>query len=146
MDFVDNALDTGSGTIRGRAVVPNPDHFLTPGMFGHMRLLGSGSYSALLIPDRAVVTDQERQVVYVVDAKGVAHMRAIEPGPLTDGLRVVRTGLAADDRVIIDGVQRAQGGKPVKMVMSRIAAEPAPPPRLDTGPPASTATAVGAAS
>ncbi len=146
MDFVDNALDTGSGTIRGRAVVPNPDHFLTPGMFGHMRLLGSGSYPALLIPDRAVVTDQERQVVYVVDAKGVARMRAIEPGPLTDGLRVVRTGLAPDDRVIIDGVQRAQGGKPVKVVLGRVIAEPSPPPRLDNGPPASTATAANAAS
>ena len=81
MDFVDNALDTGSGTIRGRAVVANPDHFLTPGMFGHMRLLGSGSYPALLIPDRAVVTDQERQVVYIVDAHNVAHMKSIEPGP-----------------------------------------------------------------
>jgi RND family efflux transporter MFP subunit len=146
MDFVDNAMDTGSGTIRGRAVVPNPDHFLTPGMFGHMRLLGSGSYPALLIPDRAVVTDQERQVVYVVDAKGIAHMRAIEPGPLTDGLRVVRTGLQPGDRVIIDGVQRAQGGKPVKVLVGRIVPEPTPPPRLDTGPPASTATAASAAS
>jgi len=146
MDFVDNALDTGSGTIRGRAVVPNPDHFLTPGMFGHMRLLGSGSYSALLIPDRAVVTDQERQVVYVIDARNVAHMKAIEPGPIVSGLRVVRTGLGSDDRVVIDGVQRAQGGKPVKVVAGRIEPEAAPPPRLDTGPPASTATAVGAAS
>jgi RND family efflux transporter MFP subunit len=146
MDFVDNALDTGSGTIRGRAVVPNPDHFLTPGMFGHMRLLGSGSYSALLIPDRAVVTDQERQVVYVVDARNTAHMKAIEPGPLVNGLRVVRTGLGPDDHVVIDGVQRAQGGKPVKPVMSRIAPEPTPPSRIDTGPPASTATAVSAAS
>jgi RND family efflux transporter MFP subunit len=146
MDFVDNALDTGSGTIRGRAVVPNPDHFLTPGMFGHMRLLGSGSYPALLIPDRAVVTDQERQVVYVVDARNVAHMRAIEPGPLVNGLRVVRAGLGPDDRVVIDGVQRAQGGKPVKPLAGRIVAEPAPPPKLDTGPPASTATAASAAS
>ena len=146
MDFVDNTLDTGSGTIRGRAVVPNPDHFLTPGMFGHMRLLGSGSYSALLIPDRAVVTDQERQVVYVVDPRNVAHMKAIEPGPLVDGLRVVKTGLGPDDHVVIDGVQRAQGGRPVKPLIGRITPEAAPPARLDTGPPASTATATGAAS
>lgn len=142
MDFVDNSLDTGSGTIRGRAVVPNPDHFLTPGMFGHMRLLGSGSYPALLIPDRAVVTDQERQVVYVVDAHGVARMKSIDPGPLVNGLRVVRTGLNPDDRVVIDGVQRTQGGKRVKTLTARIEPEPTPPPKLDTGPPASTATAV----
>jgi RND family efflux transporter MFP subunit len=145
MDFVDNALDTGSGTIRGRAVVANPDHFLTPGMFGHMRLLGSGSYDALLIPDRAVVTDQERQVVYVVDAGGIAHMRAIEPGPLVSGLRVVRTGVLPGDRVIIDGVQRAQGGKPVETVPGRIVAETARPSTMDLGPPASTATPAAAA-
>jgi RND family efflux transporter MFP subunit len=144
MDFVDNALDTGSGTIRGRAVIANPDHFLTPGMFGHMRLLASGSYPALLIPDRAVVTDQERQVVFVIDAKGVAHMRAIDPGPLTNGLRVVRSGLGPDDRVVIDGVQRTQGGKPVMSVMGRIEAEPNPAATLDSGPPASTATSADA--
>jgi len=141
MDFVDNAVDTGSGTIRGRAVVPNPDHFLTPGMFGHMRLLGSGSYPALLIPDRAVVTDQERQVVYVVDAHNLAHMKSIEPGPLVNGLRVVRNGLGPGDRVVIDGVQRAQGGKPVKPLTGRIQPEAAPSPKIDAGPPASTATA-----
>lgn len=146
MDFVDNSLDTGSGTIRGRAVVPNPDHFLTPGMFGHMRLLGSGSYPALLIPDRAVVTDQERQVVYVVDARNVAHMTSIDPGPLVNGLRVVRAGLTPNDRVVIDGVQRAQGGKPVNPQTGRIEPEPTPTPKLDTGPPASTATAASAAS
>jgi RND family efflux transporter MFP subunit len=145
MDFVDNAMDTGSGTIRGRAVVPNPDHFLTPGMFGHMRLLASGAYPALLIPDRAMATDQERQVVYVVDAAGVAHMRAVDPGPLTDGLRVVRSGLDPNDRVIIDGVQRAQAGKPVRAVVGHFAATSPPPEIYDTGTPASTATAASAA-
>lgn len=145
LDFTDNGLDPHSGTIRGRAVIDNPDHFLTPGMFGHMRLLGSGSYEALLVPDRAVVTDQERQVVFVVDDKGVAHMKPIDPGPLTNGLRVVRSGLLPGDRVVIDGVQRAQGGKPVKPIQGRIEAEPNPPARLDTGPPASTATAASEA-
>ena len=141
MDFVDNAMDAGSGTIRGRAVVANPTHFLTPGMFGHMRLLGSGSYPALLLPDRAVVTDQERQVVYVVGADSVARMKAVDLGPLTDGLRVVRSGIGPDDRVIIDGVQRAQGGHKVKAINGRVVAvAPATPP-VDPGPPASTATA-----
>jgi RND family efflux transporter MFP subunit len=145
MDFVDNSLDTASGTIRGRAVVANPDHFLTPGMFGHMRLLGSGSYPALLIPDRAVVTDQERQVVFVVDDKGVAHMHPVDPGPLTSGLRVIRSGIGAQDRVVIDGMQRTQSGKPVKIALGRIEPEPPPSSALDSGPPASTATAAEAA-
>lgn len=144
MEFVDNALDTGSGTIRGRAVVDNPNHFLSPGLFGHMRLLGSGSYPALLVPDRALVTDQERQVVYVVDDKNVAHMRAVEPGPLANGLRVIRTGLTAGDRVIIDGLQRAQSGKAVKPHMGQIVATAAEPTVPDTGPPASTATSAAA--
>ncbi len=145
MDFVDNALDSGSGTIRGRAVIDNPDHFLTPGMFGHMRLLGSGSYPALLIPDRAVVTDQERQVVFVVGPDNVARMRPVDLGPLTDGLRVVRTGLGPDDRVVIDGVQHAQGGHKLRTTPGRIVAVPATPRPLDPGPPASTATSADAA-
>ena len=66
MDFVDNAIDLGSGTIRGRAIVNNPDGILTPGMFGHMRLLGSGAYQGLLIPEDAVVTDQTQKTVLVV--------------------------------------------------------------------------------
>ncbi len=145
MDFVDNVIDTGSGTIRGRAVIANPDHFLTPGMFGHMRLLGSGSYPALLTPDQAVVTDQERQVVYVVGADGVARMRPVDLGPLSEGLRVVRSGLTAEDWVVIDGVQRAQAGKAVKAVRGRIIATPQVAPAPDLGPPASTATAADAA-
>lgn len=124
MDFVDNALDAGSGTIRGRAVVANPDHFLTPGMFGHLRLLGSGSYPALLIPDQSVVTDQERQVVYVVGADNVAHMRPVELGPMARGLRVVKSGLAPGDAVVIEGVQRAQAGATVAVRRGRIALGP----------------------
>ncbi len=145
MDFVDNAMDTGSGTIRGRAVVANPTHFLTPGMFGHMRLLGSGSYPALLIPDRAVVTDQERQVVFVVGSDSVARMQPVDLGPLTDGLRVVRRGIGPGDRVVIDGVQRAQGGHKVKTVDGRIVATPPTPKPMDPGPPASTATSADSA-
>jgi hypothetical protein len=114
-------------------------------MFGHMRLLGSGSYAALLVPDRAVVTDQERQVVYVVDADGTARMHSVDLGPLTDGLRVVRHGLNANDRVIIDGVQRAQAGHKVKTVPGRVVAAPDTLRPLELGPPASTATSADAA-
>lgn len=113
MDFVDNAIDVGTGTVRGRAVVPNRDRFLTPGMFGRMRLLGSGAYTALLVPDGIVQTDQTRKTVLVAGRDNKAVPRVVETGPLINGLRVIRKGLAANDRVIIDGLQSAQAGKPV---------------------------------
>lgn len=145
MDFVDNALDAASGTIRGRAMVANPTHFLAPGMFGHLRLLGSGAYPALLIPDAAVVTDQERQIVYVVGADGVARVQPVELGPISEGLRVVRAGLRPGDLVVIDGVQRAQAGQKVSPRRGRIVAE-APGPQsagTDLAPPSSSAEPVG---
>jgi RND family efflux transporter MFP subunit len=113
MDFVDNALDPSSGTIRGRAIVPNPDHFLTPGMFGHLRLLGSGTYQALLIPDDAITTQQSDQVVYVVGEGNKLEQHKISTGPLVDGLRVVRSGLGPDDQVVIQGVTSARAGRVV---------------------------------
>ncbi len=133
MDFVDNAIDTGSGTIRGRAVVANPDNFLTPGMFGHLRLLGSGAYSGMVVPDQAIVTDQSRQVVYVAGPDGTIQQKIVETGPLIDGLRVIRHGLSAKDRVVIDGVQRAKPGRKVKVVMGTIA-PPAPVGGPQPGP------------
>ena len=129
MDFVDNAIDLGSGTIRGRAVVNNPDGFLTPGMFGHMRLIGSGSYSGMLIPEAAVVTDQTRKTVLIVGPDGIVTPRVVELGPLIDGLRVVRSGLKTDDNIIIAGVQRARPGTKVAVRPGRIV-----PPAPGTGP------------
>lgn len=126
MDFVDNAIDSGSGTIRGRAVVANPTGFLTPGMFGHMRLLGSGPYKALLVPDGAVVTDQTRQVVYVVGPGGVVSERDVQVGPLSEGLRVIHSGLTTADVVVIDGVQRAHPGQKVTARAGTIVPTPAP--------------------
>lgn len=108
LDFTDNAIDTASGVIRLRAVVPNADGFLKPGMFGQARLAGSGSYQAMLVPDAAVSTDQARRIVYVVAADGSVAPKPVVLGPLVDGLRVVRSGLVATDRVIINGVQRIQ--------------------------------------
>lgn len=113
MDFVDNALDPNSGTIRGRAVVPNPNLILTPGMFGHLRLLGSGSYVGLAIPDTAITSQQSDQVVYVVGRGDTLQQRKIQTGPLVDGLRVVRSGIGPNDEVVIDGVQRAKAGQTV---------------------------------
>ena len=122
MDFVDNAMDQGSGTIRGRAVIDNPGNFLTPGMFGHMRLLGSGPYTAMLVPDQAVVTDQTRQAIYVVGADGMVTERMVEVGPIADGLRVIRSGLSPSDTIVIDGVQRARPGHKVQVRQGTITA------------------------
>jgi RND family efflux transporter MFP subunit len=129
MDFVDNALDLGSGTIRGRAVVKNPDGLLTPGMFGHMRLLGSGAYQGMLIPEGAIVTDQTRKAALVVGADGKVAQRVVVLGPIVEGLRVVRSGLAATDNVVIAGVQRARPGTPVKITQGKIV-----PPDPGSGP------------
>ncbi len=143
MDFVDNAIELGSGTIRGRAVVRNPSGFLTPGLFGHMRLLGSGAYNGMLIPEDAVVTDQTRKVAYVVGTDNVVAPRVLQLGPLVDGLRVVRGGLKTDDRVIIEGVQRARPGtkvspKPGKVVPPAPGTGPIPPAIIE--PPATSAS------
>lgn len=147
MDFVDNVVDRGSGTIRGRAVVRNPDGFLTPGLFGRMRLIGSGAYQGMLIPEDAVVTDQTRKVALVVAADGTVVPRPLELGPLVDGLRVVRSGLKPEDRIIIEGVQRARPGtkvtpKPGTIVPPAPGTGPAVPAFVE--PPASSATVAAA--
>lgn len=114
MRFVDNAIDQNSGTIRAYAEVQNPNGFLVPGMFGRARLLGSGTYNALLVPDEAIVTDQTRRFVYVVGKDGKTVQRPVETGPLVEGLRVVKAGLAPTERVVIDGLARLQPGMPVE--------------------------------
>jgi RND family efflux transporter MFP subunit len=142
MDFVDNALDPNSGTIRGRALVPNPHLILTPGMFGHLRLLGSGSYVGLLIPDEAIVPQQSDQIVYVVGPNHKVQQRKVKTGPLVNGLRAVTDGLKADDLVVIDGVQKAKVGQPVTEKMGQIT-PPNPgasPNGGDLAPPPSSAT------
>ena len=125
IDFLDNTLDRSSGTIRGRATVPNPDGFLTPGMFGQMRLFAARSVDALLVPDEAIVTDQTRQVVYVVDASSKVAQKVVTPGRLIDGLRVIRAGLTPADRIIISGVQRARPGRQVTVTEGKVSAFPA---------------------
>jgi RND family efflux transporter MFP subunit len=124
IDFLDNAVDQSSGTIRSRAVLDNPDGFITPGMFGHMRLLATQSVAALLVPDQSIVIDQTRQVAYVVNAEGAVEQKVIKPGRLLQGLRVIREGLSAEDRVIISGVQRARPGRKVSATEGTISAFP----------------------
>jgi RND family efflux transporter MFP subunit len=108
MDFVDNQIDRGTGTIQWRGLVPNPDGLLAPGLFVRLRLIGSGKYRGLLIPDDAVQSDQAEKFVWVVDGHNRVRYRKVKIGTLHDGLRVVSEGLAPEDRVIIEGVQRAR--------------------------------------
>jgi RND family efflux transporter MFP subunit len=124
VDFLDNSLDRSSGTIRLRAVVDNPDGFISPGMFGQMRLFATKPFDTLLVPDQAIVTDQTRQVVYVVDAQGVVGQKVVRPGRLIGGLRVIFDGLAPQDRVIISGVQRARPGRKVTATEGVVTAFP----------------------
>lgn len=121
IDFTDNAIDTGSGTLRGRVVVANPEHFLTPGMFGHMRLAAGAARPALLVPDAAVQTDQARRIVLVVARDGTVAARPVEIGARVGSLRAIRSGLTPGDRVVIEGVQFAQPGSRVNVRPGRIA-------------------------
>jgi RND family efflux transporter MFP subunit len=113
MDFVDNAINPKTGTMRGRAIFDNMDGLLTPGSFGRLRLFG-GEHDALLVPDAAIASDQSRKIVFTVADDGTVGTKLIELGPIVDGLRVVRSGLAATDRIVIDGIQRARPGQKVK--------------------------------
>jgi RND family efflux transporter MFP subunit len=114
MDFVDNEVDLGTGTIEGRALFENSEGIIEPGMFGRARLLGSGEYQALLVPDTAIGADQSRKFVYVVDDNDQVEMRFVQLGPLQDdNLRVIRDGLEENDRVVIGGIQRVRPGSPV---------------------------------
>ncbi|MEL6195433.1 MAG: efflux RND transporter periplasmic adaptor subunit [Myxococcota bacterium] len=110
LSFVDNQLDRSTGTMRGRAVLDNPDGFFSPGMFGRLQLLGSGAYDATLIPETAIQTDQSEKFVWVATADDVAQPKRVSLGPIVDGLRVVRGGLSPDDRVIVSGTQFLRDG------------------------------------
>jgi RND family efflux transporter MFP subunit len=113
MDFLDNRLDVSTGTLRSRAVIPNKDLSILPGQFGRVRLIGSSPYEALLLPDTAIATDQSRKIVFVVKDDNTVEAKPVTLGPLDEGLRVIRDGLKAEDRVIVDGIQRARVGAKV---------------------------------
>ncbi len=126
MDFVDNVIDRSSGTIRGRAVFSNPDSMFTPGMFARIRVPGSPTYQALLVPDAAIGTEQIRKYVLAVDKENVAQQKYVTLGQLSDGLRVIKDGLSEDDRVIVNGLMRARPGQ--KVTPEEQGAAPATPP------------------
>lgn len=124
MDFVDNRIDPATGTITGRALVPNRGGFLTPGQLGRLRLLGSGEFEALLVPDSAILSDQSRRFVWALGTDDMPEQRVVEPGNLEQGLRIVRAGLQRDDRIVINGMQRVRPGARVAPINGRI--EPVP--------------------
>jgi RND family efflux transporter MFP subunit len=113
IDFIDNAIDPSSGTIRGRAVFKNTDGRLTPGMFGRIRIQASTPAEALLVPDDAIGTEQVRKFVYAVGKDNVVTPKYVTLGPVVDGLRVVTAGLDAGDTIIVNGVMRVRPGAKV---------------------------------
>jgi len=106
VDFVDNALDPATGTIRARAVLPNPDGVFTPGLFARVRLLGESQTDALLIHEQAVLTDQDRRYVYIIGKDSSAERHDVKLGPHVEGLVVVNDGLKAGDKVIVNGMRK----------------------------------------
>jgi RND family efflux transporter MFP subunit len=121
LDFLDNALDRGSGTMQARATLPNPDFFIAPGEFARLRLPLSSPRDVLLVPDAAIVTDQSRKLVMTVAPDGTVVPKTVEIGALDQGLRVITSGLAADDKVVINGLMRAQPGAKVSAQPGSIA-------------------------
>jgi RND family efflux transporter MFP subunit len=128
IDFVDNQYDRSSGTIRVRAAFPNPDLFITPNQFGRVRVPMSQVRPTLLVPDAAVVTDQSVKMLFTVTPDGTVVPKQVELGPVTDdNLRVIRTGITADDQVIINGLLRARPGQKVTPEQGTIGAPPPTP-------------------
>jgi len=115
VDFLDNQLTASTGTIRMRATLDNAQRQFTPGLFARVRLPGSADFTALLVDDKAVLTDQDRKYVYVIDGEGKAQRRDIQVGDLANGLRIVQSGLKPGDNVIVNGLQKVfMPGMPVK--------------------------------
>ncbi len=126
LDFLDNRLDQGTGTLRARAVLPNKTGLFSPGLFARVRVTASASYPAVLLPDESIATDQTQKYVFVVADDGVVSRRNVNLGPLETGLRVVREGLSASDWVVVRGLQRARPGLKVQMNQVSIAQSSVP--------------------
>lgn len=110
LDFAENRVDPGTGTVRVRATLPNPDLVLQPGLFGTINIPGSLPYRGVLIPDDAIAADQDRRIVYVVDEGGKVSAKQVRPGPRLHGYRVIREGLEGNETIIINGLMRVRPG------------------------------------
>jgi len=113
LEFVDNQLDSRSGSVRMRATLANSERLLAPGLFARVQIAGGAPQQQILITDRAIGTDQDRKFVYVVDKDGKAEYRAVKLGPVNDGLRIVREGLKPGEKIVVNGLQRVRPGAPV---------------------------------
>ncbi|MDW3687990.1 efflux RND transporter periplasmic adaptor subunit [Cupriavidus sp. CV2] len=128
VNFVNNQVDSATGTIILRAVVPNPDRAFTPGLYARVQLEGSAEFRAMLIDDKAIMTDQGHKYVYVVGPKNEALRKDVTLGGLADGMRIVQSGLAPNDKVIVAGLQKIFfPGAPVNASKVVMGAPPAPP-------------------
>ena len=137
VDFVDNALNPQTGTIRARAIFDNKDRKFTPGLFARLKLVGSGTYKADLINDKAVGTDQSKKFVLVVGADNKALYREVKLGPVIDGLRVVKQGLKGGELIVVNGLQRVKPGDavtPQKVSMLEVDKPAAAPDTPDKAP------------
>lgn len=123
MNFVDNQVNPRTGTIRGRAVFDNKRGEFTPGLYARLKLVGSAQYDAVLINDEAVGTDLGKKFVLVMDKDNKAAYRAVELGPKLEGLRIVRSGLGKDDRIVVRGLQRVRPGSQVTPEEAPMASE-----------------------
>ena len=141
IDFTDNGIDPASGTIRARAILANGTGFLTPGMFGSMRLSSGRPVTALLVPDSAVLTDQAGKMVMTIGKNGQPTPVPVTVGPVIDGLRVIKSGLSPAAKVVIRGQQRIMPGIPIQPKLTKIAPEQSPvTSRVVVEQPASSAT------
>lgn len=113
LDFLENRIDPNTGTMTGRAIFPNPNLRLIPGLFARIRLPSSSQYEALLIPDETIGTDQSQRFAFVVNDENTVEYRKVDLGPMIDGLRVIRVGVKPEDWVIVNGVQRVRAGAKV---------------------------------
>ncbi|MGH6718910.1 MAG: efflux RND transporter periplasmic adaptor subunit [Alphaproteobacteria bacterium] len=110
IDFAENRLDAGTGSLRVRARVPNPDGLLQPGLFGRVHVPGSLPYRAVLLPDEAIAADQDRRIVYVIDENATVSPVTVRLGPRAHGYRIIREGLEGDETVVINGLMRVRPG------------------------------------
>jgi RND family efflux transporter MFP subunit len=137
MDFVDNRIDPLTGTIRGRAVLNNPDGLLVPGQFVRLRLIGETKPGAVLVPDEAIGTDQSNRIVYVVDDDNTVTLRTVTTGRLIDGLRVIRSGIDGSEKIVVRGLQRVRPGAsvtPHMIDLETATSSPAPTTPVESAP------------
>jgi multidrug efflux system membrane fusion protein len=125
IDFVDNQIDPSTGTIHVRAVLPNPNRLLSPGLFARVRVPVGETRPGVLVTDRAIATDQDRKYVLVVNEQNVVEYRPVKLGPMQGGLRAVNEGLAPNEWVIVNGIQRVRPG--VTVTPQKVSMRPGPP-------------------